>query len=143
MSLFDEDDESDEEFDSPPELATPKLVRLLEGFSYRREAVRKWTKEKAETVLRSCQREQRIALRRAAATAGQIDGEKRGQASALERQVAATYVQQVLDGRIEPDELLQALAYSLHVSTDDELKRLAGYLVRLWNPPAPSEENAA
>lgn len=130
MNLFTE--EGDEETASAPELATPKQVRLLEGFHYRREAVRLWTREKAETVLRNCQREERIALNRAMALAKEQGGElpERGQVSQVERLTAATFLEQSQGQGI--DELCQAVAYSVYVLSDDELKRLASYLIRVY-----------
>jgi hypothetical protein len=137
MNLFTPEGESEDDGSATaPELATAKQVRLLEGFNYRREAVRKWTQERAETVLRSCQREQRIALARAEAKAGAIDAAgKRGQPSIVERLNAATYVEQMLRAG-DADELLQAVMYSLYVCTDDELKQLAAHVATLWRTPS-------
>jgi hypothetical protein len=119
--------------DAAPELASPEQVRILEGYNYRRAAVRKWPREKAVTVIHRCRAEERIAQNRALRVARDLDGvAPRGQPSVLERLSAAAYIEGVLSERCEVDELLQALAYSLYVSTDDELKRLAGYLIRLY-----------
>ena len=124
--------EADEDdFVSPDGLATPKQVRLLEGFNYRREAVRKWTHERAETVLKKCQQEQRLALRRADNKAREQDGE-RGQPSEVERVTAARYVEQMIAQKEGAEELMMALMYSLWVCSDEEIHRLAGYLVKLW-----------
>lgn len=130
-NLFTDESEIDTELDTPIELATPKQVRLLEGFSYRKEAVRKWTREKAEQVLRRCQQEERIALNRSQAKAKEQDGlTPRGQVSALERAVAAVAMEEaVAEGS---DETLQVMSASLYVLTDDETKRLAGYLIRVF-----------
>ena len=129
-NLFTDESEIDTELDTPIELATVKQVRLLEGYSYRREAVRKWTREKAEQVLRRCQQEERIALNRSRAKAAEQDGAtSRGQVSALERAVAAVAMEEaVAEGS---DETLQVMSASLYVLTDDETKRLAGYLIRV------------
>lgn len=132
MNLFDTEDEAGATV-AAPALAKPTTVRHLEAYGYRREAVRKWTAERAETVLRNCRQEERIALNRAKKVAEEQDAPTpRGQASHVERAEAATYVEQTLAKGCGVDDLLQALAYSLYVSTDDELKRLAGYLVKLW-----------
>jgi hypothetical protein len=72
-TLFDTDEDGGGDTVTAPDLATTAQVRLLEGFSYRAEVVRRWTRERAEVTLRSCQTEQRTALRRAAAKAGAID----------------------------------------------------------------------
>jgi hypothetical protein len=113
----------------------PKTVRLLEGFNYSREAVRQWTPEKAETVLRNCKREERIALARAAQTAKEQDGAvARGQPSQVERLQAAAFVEQALKGGV--DEVIQAVGYALHVCTDDEARDEAMRLVRLWRGQA-------
>jgi len=114
------------ETEAPPELATPQQVRLLEAYSYRKEAVRRWTRERAEATLRACQREERIALRRAAAQAGEIDG-TRPPVPQLVRDITAAYVEQAM--REPADELVQALAHSLHALTDDEAREVAGELL--------------
>jgi hypothetical protein len=104
---------------------------LLEGFGYRPEAVRRWTTEKAETVLRNCQREERIVLARAARLAGEQGGETtRGQCSIPERINSAVFIEQQLD-RGGADELTQAVAYTIYALTDGETRRLAGYIVRV------------
>lgn len=113
----------------------PKTVRLLEGYGYKREAVRLWTPERAETTLRAEKREERIALARAAQTAREQDGAvARLQPSQVERLQAAEFLEQALKGGA--DEVIQAIGYSLHVSTDAEAKRLGAWLVRLWRGQA-------
>jgi hypothetical protein len=120
-----------DDVESPPELATTAQVRLLEGFLYRSEHVRRWTREKAETVLRACQREERIVLARAAALAKEQGGEtSRGSASIPERINSACFIEQQL-GAGGADELTQAVAYTLYALTDGETRRLAGYIVRV------------
>lgn len=132
--LFTTDDEAeiDTEVDAPVELATPKQVRLLEPFNYRKEAVRKWTRERAEQVLRKCQQEERIALRRAAQTAKEQDGLARGQPTPMERLEAANALEQA----VGIDETLIVMSAALYVMTDDETKRFAGYLIRMWRGQA-------
>ena len=138
-TLFTDDDADDTELDTTPELATVKQVRLLEGYSYRKEAVRLWTKEKAETVLRACQREERIALQRAAAVAREQDGTvSRGQPSVVERMTAAAYLEQAQGEGV--DELTQAVMHTVYVLSDDELRSLAKYLVRKYREPLPARE---
>lgn len=116
---------------APTDRPTARVVRELEAFGYKAEAVRTWTREKANTALASCRREEAVALRRAEATAKQ-QGEEfpRGQPSIIERLEAAACVEQALGGGI--DELCQTLMYTLYVLSDGELKRLANYLVRLY-----------
>lgn len=122
-------DEADETTAAP---ARPpaKVVRLLETYGYRSEAVRLWTPEKASTVLNACKREEAIALRRAAAVARQQDETApRGQPSLVERQEAAAALEQAMAGG---DELYQAISYTTYVLRDDEARRLAGWLVKLY-----------
>lgn len=130
MSLFDAEDGSVVTADRPD----PKTVRLLEGFNYAREAVRQWTKEKAETVLRACKREERIALARAAQTAREQDGVPRGQPSVVERLEAAAFLEQALARGV--DEVVQAVGYSLHACTDAEAKWLCNELIRRFRGQA-------
>ena len=111
------------------------IVRALESFGYRAEAVRLWTREKASTTLYRCKKEEAIALRRAAAAAVAVDGTaQRGQVSELERRVAADSLSQAL--ALGSDEVLQSVAASVYCLTDAELKELAGYLVRLYRGQA-------
>lgn len=127
----------------PPAMATVEVVRLLEAFGYRREAVRKWTAEHAATVLNSCKKEEAIALRRAAQKAREQDGEAaQGGPSALERAAAADYIEQSLRGDTA-DDRLQCLRYSTHCLTDGEVRRLMGYVVRLYRGDATAERKAA
>lgn len=133
-NLFTDESDVDTELDTPIEMASPKQVRLLEGYSYRKEAVRKWTKEKAENVLRKCQQEERIALNRANAKAKEQDNATpRGQVSPLERAVAAVALEEAVAGG--SDETLIVMSAALYVLTDDETKRLAGYLIRMTKKP--------
>lgn len=113
-----------------------KTVRLLESFNYRAEAVRRWTAEKATTVLKACQQEERIALRRAEARAKTQEGPDapRGQPSLVERLAAADAIAQAAG--LGLDELLQTVTATVYCLTDDELKRLAGYLAKLFRGQA-------
>lgn len=134
MTLFDGDDgvAAGDEAPRPPDLATAEQVRLLEGYNYRREAVRKWTAEHAATVLNSCKKEEAIALRRAAQKAREQDGEAaQGGPSLIERVAAADYIEQSLRDDTA-DDRLQCLRYSTHCLTDGEVRRLMGYVVRLY-----------
>ena len=129
-SLF-STDEDDTQLECPVELATAEQVRELEGFGRLKEAVRRWTREKAAAVLADCKREQQIALRRAASVALAQSGDAaRGQPSTIERVTAAVFLEQAMGEGA--DELVQAVAYTVWVLTDAELKRLAGYLVRVY-----------
>lgn len=126
-------------FDEHTGVATAAQVRALtEEFGYDRVKVSAWTPEHAETVLRARRNEDRIGLKRAAKRAAEIDHTAdvppeldRPAPGTMWRELAAKDVeQQLADG--DPDEVLQTVAYSLHTLTDDELRRLAGYLVKLW-----------
>jgi hypothetical protein len=113
------------------ERPSAEVVRLLESFGYRAEAVRLWTPEHANTVLHACKKEQAIALRRAEGVAREQDGSvARGQPSWVERQDAAACIEQAQGEGI--DELAQRVAYSIYTLHDHELKRLASHLIRLY-----------
>ncbi|MCE9566552.1 MAG: hypothetical protein K8U57_31395 [Planctomycetes bacterium] len=127
-ALFEQKTET--ETTAPKERPDPKVVRLLEGYGYRAEAVRLWSPEQANTTLNSCKKEQAIALRRADDVArAQEESVPRGQPSWVERQEAAANIEQAQGEGI--DELHQRVCYSLYALRDDELKRLAGHLIRL------------
>lgn len=118
-----------------PVLASQADIVHLESYGYKPEAVARWEQKKAQAVLRKCRAEDRAAVRRAEAAAKQIDlknddAPSRGQPSTLERVVAADIVSESLSG--SPDDIHLALTYTIHVCTDKELRRLAGYLVKLW-----------
>lgn len=117
-----------DEADRPDE-ATTRL--LVDAYGYRLEAVRLWSKARATTVLANCKREDRIVARRSAEAAAKLDDKgSRQQPSKLDRVVAANYLTETLEtGTIE--ELTQAFMYSAWVLTDDETRRLVGYVVRL------------
>lgn len=127
-----------------PLLASGAAISALITFGYREMAVRLWPKEKADLVLKKCKMEERIARNRALGAAKLIDDKdgvgKRGQVSSLERLDAATQLEWAKGGG--PDEILQTMMYTLYVCSDDELKRLAGYLGRLWTAPPPPPEPA-
>ncbi len=108
----------------------PEIVRALEGFGYKAEAVRKWTAVKANSVLHACRREEGIALSRAATKAATVDGPGRSRPSRVERAVAAIAIEQAI--ALSADETAQAVAYTVYCLTDDETARLAGYLVKLF-----------
>lgn len=109
----------------------PGVIHELEDFGYKREAVSEWSYEKAYTILQAKKMERRIALQRAATTAQEIDGTVvRGRCGRPERLTVAAYVDEA--GMHGTDELLVALMYSLYALSEDELKRLAGYMVRVY-----------
>lgn len=130
-SLFPDDAAEDADTTTAPDRPSAKVVRQLEVFGYRAEAVRRWTPEKANTVLNSCKREEQIALRRADATA-KAQGEEfpRGQPTQPERLEAAACIEQAAGRGIE--ELHQCVAYTIYALSDSELKSLAGYLVQTF-----------
>lgn len=135
-ALFANDqDEAGDDTAAAPGRPPAKVVRLLESYGYRAEAVRRWTPEKAATVLNACKKEEAIALRRAAAVAKRQDETApRGQPSLVERMEAAASLEQALSGG--GDDLFQGIAYTVYVLRDDEARRLAGWLVRLYRGEA-------
>jgi hypothetical protein len=134
-ALFTNDDGVATDDNAEPSRPDVKTVRLLEGFGYRAEAVRLWTAEKAFTTLQACRKEQKIALARAERTAvEQEDSVPRGQPSQVERLAAAACIEQATTEGI--DELHQCVCYSLYALRDDELKRLAGFVVRVMRGQA-------
>lgn len=127
-TLFDDgDDAATQVSDDRP---AAKVVRALEGYGYRAEAVRRWTAEKASTVLHACRKEERIALRRATGKAQQQDGTGRGQPSTVERLAAATCIEDA--AALGIDELNQTLMYTVYCLTDDELKQVANWFVGMF-----------
>ena len=126
---------------APPaaDRADAETIRLLEGYGYKREKVRTWTRERALSVLHGRQKEDGITVRRAAAAAAtQEPAPPRGRPSRLEREVAAAAVEQALAA--SPDETTQAVCYTVYCLTDDELRDLAGQLVRVFRRPVTKEE---
>lgn len=120
----------DDATDTPADRPNVKVVRALELYGYRADVVRTWSAAKANTVLNSCKKEEAVALRRAEGKARAEDGVPRGQPGLVERLAAALSLEESLgDG---PEELCQAVAYTVHCLTDGELKRLAGYLIRTY-----------
>ncbi len=141
--LFDNDpDETIAAMVESPMLASGAQISALVSYGFRELAVQRWPKEKAELVLKKCKKEERAVLNRAAGAARLIDDKdgvsKRSQVSLLERRIAADELERV--GKLGPDETLGAIMYTLYVCSDDELRRLAGYLGRLWTAPPPEPE---
>src|SRR6185295_3190087 len=98
MSLFDEPG-------VPPDpLATIEQVAHLKLYGYRPEVVRKWTRERAASVLGRIRRDEKATRRRAtsmALLADVSDGAERPGASLVERQCAADYLAQALEAGAE------------------------------------------
>jgi NAD(P)-dependent dehydrogenase (short-subunit alcohol dehydrogenase family) len=112
-------------------------VEALEAYGYKAAAVRKWTREKALVALDARRREEAIARRRALKRAEEEGRESeaapaRGQPLGFIRLEAAKYLEQPMS----IDDLSQAVAYSVCHLTDAEVKRLAGYLIRLFRGEA-------
>lgn len=125
MNLFDTEDTGSV---AAPDRPCARVVRLLEGYNFRAEAVRLWTPERAETTLRACQREERIALARAdRAAQKQEETVKRGQPGLVERADAAAYLAQCLHG--DPDDLHCAILHSGYALTDAEVREVAAILI--------------
>jgi hypothetical protein len=116
----------------PEDRAPIEVVRLLEGMGYDRDKTKKWTATRAWQTLSKCKRDDAVAVRRAATLARtQEDAPppSRGQPSQLEREVAAAFLVESLAGPI--DDLVAGLLHVSHAFTDDEARRLAGYLIRM------------
>jgi hypothetical protein len=105
-------------------------VEALEAYGYKAAAVRKWTPEKALVALDARRKEEAIARRRALRRAGEEEEAiaPRGQPIPVMRLQAAVE----LEREQGVDELVQGLAYTVHQLTDDEVRRLAGWLVKLF-----------
>lgn len=115
--------------DNRPMALTAEVVRQLEGFGYKAEVVRKWSAAKATIVLDSAKREQAIALERAAEKARAQDRPKPiGGPLPMLRLHAASYLSEPMS----PNDLTQAVMYSIHELDGSEIVRLAGYLVTLF-----------
>lgn len=119
--------------DGRPMAPTVAVVQQLEAYGYKADAVRKWSAEKANIVLAAVKKEEGIAQRRAAEKARAQGAEpspapSRGFPVPMLRLQAAEYLRQPMT----VDDLEQGIAYSLHNLCDSEIKRLGGYLVRLF-----------
>ena len=128
MSLFDTDEFGN--VVTAAEHPSREVVQQLEAFGYRADAVRKWSAVKANTVLHARRKEEAIALRRAAAVAGDQDAPRKGTPTGVERLEAAAALERAMGEG--PDELTQALGYTVYALTDDETRRLAGYVVKVF-----------
>jgi hypothetical protein len=105
-------------------------VEALEAYGYKAAAVRKWSREKALVALDARRKEESIARRRALRRAGEEEESiaPRGQPIPVMRLQAAVE----LEREQSVDELAQGLSYTVHQLTDDEVRRLAGWLVKLF-----------
>jgi len=114
-----------------PHRPTGEQIRLLaDTWGYRPEAVRTWTKSKADSVIQSHRKQDAATTRRAMSEAEKQDGKQvRGQPAIPERMEVAAYLDEI--AAAGPDEWCAALSYSMHALTDDELGRLRGHLVKL------------
>jgi hypothetical protein len=110
-----------------PDAAT---VEALVAYGYAEKAVRRWSPEKAMVALDARRKEEAIAKRRALRRAGEQEENiaPRGQPIPVMRLQAAVE----LEREQSVDELVQGLAYTVHQLTDDEVRRLAGWLVKLF-----------
>jgi hypothetical protein len=103
-------------------------VEALVAYGYAEKAVRRWSPEKALVALDARRKEEAIAKRRALRRAGEEDAAiaPRGQPIPVMRLQAAAE----LEREQSVDEMLQGAAYSLHLLSDEEIKKLVGYLIR-------------
>jgi hypothetical protein len=103
-------------------------VEALEAYGYKAAAVRKWTPERALVALDARRKEEAIARRRALRRAGEQEEAiaPRGQPIPVMRLQAAAE----LEREQNVDELVQGLSHSMHLLTDEEIRKLAGYLIR-------------
>lgn len=129
------------EADDVPGTITAEQRGALENFGFDAKKMARWSFERAATTLANAAKQLAIARNRAAARGVEpppgdnpLVTERTARAvevvRELERKVAADYLEQ--EAGAGADDLLGAVACSLHVATHDELTRLRGYLVRLW-----------
>ena len=132
---------SDTLFDTGVRLATEEQVRELVMFHYRAEVVRKWTYEKAGVKLNRLRKKAHRNAQHGAAVARDIDRADgvepplRGVTNAISRDMAADTLVQALRSS-DPHEISDALADAAHRLDDDEARRVAGYLVKLFKGQA-------
>lgn len=105
-------------------------LRELEHMGFRASTIGTWSDERITTVLAARQRDNRLALARAANTAANIDGMSRGQPSRLERQIAAIWLEETLERG--GDELVNAVLHCGAVLSDTEARTLAVGLIALF-----------
>lgn len=110
-----------------------ELIKELEGFGYKADAVQRWTATRARLALAKAQKDRAITLKRAI-EAAKKEGYVFEDAPTPEdvipyrlRVEAAEYIEECLDRY----DLSRAIDYSLSQMTADELRRLGGYLARL------------
>lgn len=116
--------------DIPPTTVPPAIVQKLEAYGYKPDAVRKWSKARAVTVLRTTEREERIAHYRLAAAQGEQpadDDEVMGEPLDVERAAAAEWLEEALaQNKLT---LSVAVMYATGHMRSDEVKRLAQHMV--------------
>ena len=141
-------------FDVPVELVAPDTARaLIDQFGYDERKVRRWTREKGETVLAKRRREQALDKSQGDARAAVAAPEERPAVNGRElaaRIDAARYLKQEL-AEGDPEVLLIALTYALFPLAATEVQDFARLVVTtlLRHPvgghllTAPDEEVAA
>jgi hypothetical protein len=115
----------------------PHLVNELTAIGYKAEAVDSWSIEKARLTLRRYSIQANATIRRANNSAEAVDGPKLiGGPLGVLRQDAANYCSQALAAGDAAD-LLFSVQGAVGELSDDELKRLAAYMVtKLAGAPA-------
>jgi hypothetical protein len=110
------------------------VVQKLEAYGYKADAVRQWSKARAVTVLRTTEREERIAQYRLAAAQGEpADDGFVGEPLDVERQAAAEWLEEALAGNRFV--LSIAVMYATGHMRSDEVRRLAQHMVTKFREP--------
>lgn len=112
-----------------------QVARLVSGWLYREESAKKLTYEKAGLLLNKLQRQASVTIRRAAAVARNLDGDKDTPPAASQRWLTEsrdTYAAGVREmARAGGDELTNAVAWGLWALDEYELRFLAAEIVRM------------
>jgi hypothetical protein len=120
---------------NPPTAVPTGIVQKLEAYGYKAEAVQKWSKARAVTVLRTTEREERIAQYRLAASQGEPpDDDFVGEPLDVERLAAAEWLEEALAGNRFA--LSIAVMYATGHMRTDEVKRLAQHMVSRFREPS-------
>jgi len=110
------------------------VVQKLEAYGYKADAVRQWSKARAVTVLRTTEREERIAQYRLAASQGEPPGDEYvGEPLDVERLAAAEWLEESLAGNRFA--LSVAVMYATGHMRADEVRRLAQHMVTKFREP--------
>lgn len=125
-------------FDAPAvvEKPTGATIRALEGFGFKADAVRKWSKGKAEAKLHECKKQQAIDLAKSKSTAAAIEEEGvppdpiKGRAPTPICCDAADYIEEAL-AKGNALEIMFAVRAAVYCLADARTKKLADHLARV------------